>query len=205
MQSIMQLHRRKIWRLLLSDDVYGLLPYESVWRKRSMSDEMERARNFVYGFKKRGSNKALIQKIILGVAAEFGCEQILAVPSSDVGGNELQKMFGIMIETTEKSEKAKYLDGSKNYESWALRFDNGITKKKALLVDDVVSSGRTIEFFACRLKRMIGMQIVKFAIGVSTKREHTESDISIRIQGDRHGYEDVLDMDVGEVDFSKIL
>jgi predicted amidophosphoribosyltransferase len=201
----MQLRKRKYWSLLLSGDVYGLLPYESLWRKQAMDRELSDARNFIYRFKTRGINRGLIMELVRKSADTLGCKQIIAIPSSEPKENQLQRIFGTHIATTGRTDKAKYLEGRKDYEGWPLRFSDGIEGTKTLLVDDVVASGKTMDFFARRLMRIEGMEIVKFALAISTRRKYGRSEInvSIRDTGDKIG--DIINMQLDDIDFSAIL
>jgi len=206
----MQLRKRKCWALLLSEDVHGLLPYESLWRKQAMEGELCEARNFVYRFKTRGANRDLIRELIEKAADALECRQIVAIPASEPRENQLQRIFGTHIATTGRTDKAKYLEGRKNYEGWPLCFSNAIKGIKTLLVDDVVSSGKTMDFFAKRLMRIEGMEIDKFALAISalaisTKRKYEKSGIEIVIRDTRDEIGDIIDMQIEDIDFGALL
>jgi hypothetical protein len=170
-----------------------------------MDGELCEARNFVYRFKTRGANRDLIKELIEKAADALGCRQIVAIPASEPRENQLQRIFGTHIATTGRTDKAKYLEGRKDYEGWPLCFSNAIKGIKTLLVDDVVSSGKTMDYFAKRLMRIEGMEIVKFALAISTKRKYEKSGIEVVIRDTRDEIGDIIDMQIEDIDFSAIL
>ncbi len=189
----------------MSEDVYGLLPYESMWRKQARDRSLNEARNFVYAFKARGRNRDLVEALVRAAAAVLGCEQIIAIPSSEAKENQLQRIFGMHISTTGQTDKAKYLNGRKDYSSWPLRFRDDIKRAPTLLVDDVVASGGTMDYFAAALKTRMGLHVIKFAVGISTSREYRESDIAISLDQKIDEVEDILDLNIEDVDFSTLI
>ncbi len=127
----------------------------------------------MYDFKKYGSHRELITNYLTILKSYFDTQTIVAVPSHTTDINNLQLIVGTVIKRIAESEPRKYnhkVALSKDYENtYQIDFDK-LKEKKIILVDDIVTSGETINHFALALQNK-GYEVVKFALGIDYKQQ----------------------------------
>lgn len=161
----MQAKAEKNYSLLRTDaGIYGLYEYHSTWtsKKGPLNDPVSQTNNnIVSGFKSRGHNSILFSRRIKQIAKLFNCTRIVAVPPHDLTQNNLQKLFpGDGIIRLKPGPKRKYQKNTLNPADFKIN-DPG---DRTLIVDDISTSGYTLQFFAKKFT-----DPVLFAIGVNAK------------------------------------
>lgn len=155
-------------------NVFGMKIYSSLlganWAGQP-ADSDEKQTRFVYDFKKYFSNKNEIDLFIRATAFYFDCTGIAAVPPHKVEQNNLQFMYGTHFERIAETLPRKQSHTKPLQADYAQSIRNNfstIKGKRVLLVDDVVTSGTTLAFFANELEQA-GFEVVKFSIGITLK------------------------------------
>jgi phosphoribosylpyrophosphate synthetase len=159
-------------------DCYGFKVYSSLLagnfhKNENFNDNSEKDTRFVYDFKKYASHRELITNYLTILKSYFDTQSIVAVPSHTTDINNLQLMVGTVIKRIAESAPRKYnhkVALSKDYEN-TYQIDFGkLKEKKIILIDDVVTSGETINHFAAALQGR-GYEVVKFALGIDYKQQ----------------------------------
>lgn len=159
-------------------DCYGFKVYSSLLagnfhKNENFNDNSEKDTRFVYDFKKYASHKELITNYLTILKSYFDTQSIVAVPSHTTDINNLQLIVGTVIKRIAESEPRKYnhkVALSKDYEN-TYQIDFGkLKEKKIILIDDIVTSGETINHFAQALQNK-GYEVVKFALGIDYKQQ----------------------------------
>jgi orotate phosphoribosyltransferase-like protein len=159
-------------------DCYGFKVYSSLLagnfhKNENFNDNSEKDTRFVYDFKKYGSHRELITNYLTILKSYFDTQTIVAVPAHTTDINNLQLIVGTVIKRIAESAPRKYnhkLALSKDYAN-TYQIDFGkLKEKKIILVDDVVTSGETINHFADALQAK-GYEVVKFALGIDYKQQ----------------------------------
>jgi phosphoribosylpyrophosphate synthetase len=159
-------------------DCYGFKVYSSLLagnfhKNENFNDNSEKETRFVYDFKKYGSHRELITNYLTILKSYFDTQTIVAVPSHTTDINNLQLIVGTVIKRIAETAPRKYnhkVALSKDYEN-TYQIDFGkLKEKKIILVDDIVTSGETINHFAQALQNK-GYEVVKFALGIDYKQQ----------------------------------
>jgi Phosphoribosyl transferase domain len=137
----------------------------------SQKNLSEQETRFVYDLKKYGANTEIIKKYFLLLQAHFETQTVIAVPAHTTETNNLQKIYGTIITRIAEVAPRKYNHKhalSEDYaKSYKINFDK-LKEKKVLLIDDVVTSGETLNYFAKELQNK-GFEVIKFGLGLSHK------------------------------------
>ncbi len=171
----------KSYPLLYCKDLncYGFKIYSSLIANNFAKEHFEESQKnlseqetrFVYDLKKYGANTEIIKKYFLLLQAHFETQTIIAVPAHTTETNNLQKIYGTIITRIAEVAPRKYNHKqalSEDYsKSYTINFDK-LKEKKVLLIDDVVTSGETLNHFAKELQNK-GFEVVKFGLGLSHK------------------------------------
>lgn len=160
-------------------DCYGFKVYSSLIANNfaeNYFDEKdknlsEKETRFVYDLKKYGANISEITTYFNLLKAHFETNSLVIVPAHGTEENNLQKHFGSLIKRIAEISPRKYnhrhpLD--KDY-AFSYQIDFAQLKdKKIILIDDIVTSGETINHFA-QIFTSKGYEVIKFGIGLSHK------------------------------------
>lgn len=153
--------------------VYSSLLAGNFHKNENFNDTSEKDTRFVYDFKKYGSHRELITNYLTIVKSYFDTQTIVAVPSHTTDINNLQLIVGSVIKRIATSEPRKYnhkVPLSKEYaNSYTIDFSK-LKEKKVILIDDIVTSGETINHFAAALQQQ-GYEVIKFALGIDYKQQ----------------------------------
>ena len=137
--------------LLCARGIYGLHRYASMIAVRALGKvELANEANRVYNFKKYGANAAEVEAQIRAVAAHFGCGEIVAAPGHTTEPNRLQQMFGAKLRRTVEVRSRKYSHKAEiDYGEYAATLEcDALEAQRVLVVDDVCTTGKTLDFYA---------------------------------------------------------
>jgi hypothetical protein len=169
--------------LLRWGDIYGLKVYTSILSAnfetgaRKEKGDPKEAR-WVYNFKKFGKCADEVRLMVSVLAAHLGCLDIVAVPGSGTEANQLQKLFGTKIERIKEVQTRKNRHKEPlpdDYEDSYVIHTEEIRGEKILVVDDITTTGTTLNHFADSLGK-IGYEVIKAAIGLDYKLDIQEGE-----------------------------
>jgi hypothetical protein len=155
-------------------DCYGFKVYSSLLANNfaeNYFDEndknlSEAETRFVYDLKKYGANISEITTYFDLLKAYFKTNSLIIVPAHGSEENNLQKKFGAIIKRITEVSPRKYNHRhplEKDY-SFSYQIDFAQLKdEKVILIDDIITSGETINHFAQALKAK-GYEVIKFGI-----------------------------------------
>jgi len=123
----------------------------------------------VYNFKRHGRGRAWVRSAVEQAASDYDCDSIVVVPGSTPQETQLQKLFGVTIRRTKPVHRRKYNHSSQIPPEYtaSLFFPEEIGRRP-LLVDDVCTSGKTLEWFRSHLQDR-GHDVVLFCLGLNRK------------------------------------
>jgi len=151
-------------------DIYGIHAYGSLFAmnvKKSESPYLPQARR-VYAFKKFGRNTDVFVKLIETMKTASQADVVLAIPSSKADKvSILQGVFGIGLKRNVDSEQRKYNHGRSVDDAGKVDLLIGVTGKKVLLVDDVVTTGKSIVFYRQMLLKAGAASVIAVGVGIS--------------------------------------
>lgn len=151
------------------EDYYAVTVWESIFAA-SMNREHHCAliNKRIAALKRYGKNGEFFREVLEAVAGYFEVSAVVVIPGSKAGFNHLQKITGSLeLQRTEDVPQRKYDHQKKSDPSLHVRMD-GIPEGRILLVDDIITTGWTMECFA---RRFQGRELVKFAFGINRKLE----------------------------------
>lgn len=167
--------------LLCAKGIYGLHRYASMIAVRTQGKvELANEANRVYNFKKYGANAAEVEAQIRSVAAHFDCGEIVAVPGHTTEPNRLQQMFGVKLRRTAEVQSRKYSHKAEiDYRAEAATLEcDALAARHLLVVDDVCTTGKTLEFYARYFKNRRKTTTL-LCVGLYHKMNPIESEHSI--------------------------
>ncbi|TAH19307.1 MAG: phosphoribosyltransferase [Cytophagales bacterium] len=156
-----------------SQNVYGLKKYSSLIgsfvQGKDVSDDYDT--RFTYNFKKYGKNKETIKSHLKLIAYYLGIDTIVAIPAHTAEPNQMQLIYGEVIQRVNEVLPRKYNHDkpiqSNYFESYVVDFKS-IKGKKIMLLDDVITSGQTMNHFDSVFTAK-GFEVVRFSIGIAEK------------------------------------
>ena len=156
--------------------IYGVRRYASAMRAnfhhKEQDELLRKETQWVYNFKQYRKNKESVWLIIKILAEHFFCEDILVVPSSTKGKvSALEELFSSKIIRTRDVEKRKWShnkDLSADYSSSYEIKESLIKGNRIMLLDDVCTTGKTIEHFRNNLLQK-GYEVVPLVLGLNIK------------------------------------
>ena len=176
-------------RLLKWKDINSFFIYTSIISqnfkkatKKNIKKGNPQDARFVYDFKKYFKNSEIIKIMIDSFAAYHQCKVIVPIPASTTEPNSLQKLYASVIYRHIPTEPRKYNhlkpidEDYKN--SYSISHD--LEPCKILLVDDICTTGKTINYFAEEFEKR-GFEVVKLALAIDYKLEPNE-DILLEIE-----------------------
>ena len=167
--------------LLCAKGIYGLHRYASMIAVRTLGKvELANEANRVYNFKKYGANAAEVEAQIRAAAAHFGCGEIVAVPGHTTEPNRLQQMFGAKLRRTAEVQSRKYSHKAEiGYREHVATLEcEALDAQRLLVVDDVCTTGKTLEFYARYFKNRRKTTTL-LCVGLYHKMNPVESEHSI--------------------------
>jgi len=163
--------------LLCANGIYGLHRYASMIAVRTQGKvELANEANRVYNFKKYGANAAEVEAMIRAVADHFGCAEIVAVPGHTTAESRLQTMFGAKLRRVREVEARKYSHKAEiDYRAQAATLEcDALMARHILVVDDICTTGRTLDFYARYFKNRKTATTL-LCIGLNHKMNPVES------------------------------
>jgi len=168
------------------EQFYGLYRYGSFFTAAREKDrELRIHTNLVYAFKEFGKHQARIKVSIELAQQLLNCQHIVIAPPSTPKPNALQTMFSCGVFTRRKTVASrKYnhkaeIDTKEQLASLSCNY-NSLGAGTILLVDDVITSGKTILFFRDLLVAA-GYDVIMFGLGLrdTLKPQSTEYEYQI--------------------------
>ncbi len=141
-------------------------------KSKKIGLEYDKISDCIYNFKEFGHKKNQIKLLINTIKEHFACDKIIIIPSSTANKiNNLERIFGQSIIRKNTVSKRKYSHEKKlNYNYiCSLDLQANIFGKTALLVDDIATTGATIETVLRALKTKKAKKIIPFALGLSNR------------------------------------
>ena len=122
-----------------------------------------------YNFKRYGKGRNWVTAAIEQAGRDYDCDSVVVVPGSTTEETHLQALFGMTVRRVKAVPRRKYNHRSKMPLDYAdsLLFPDRIGQR-ALLVDDICTSGRTLRWFGTRLQDR-GCDVVMFCLGLNLK------------------------------------
>ena len=150
-------------------DIYGIHGYGSFFSMRITKDksvyvpQIERA----YRFKKHGKSRAVFVELIRRFGEDMGIQKVVAVPSSSKDKiSYLQQIYGVVLKRVEDSPPRKYRHQQPVFEDGKVVLDGFVAGMKVLLVDDIVTTGKSILFFRKKLLAAGAKEVVVLGVGL---------------------------------------
>lgn len=137
----------------------------------------------VYNFKKHGTGADGIKAIVAAAAKHFGCDAVVACPGHTTDETALQTLLGATLRRVAEVESRKYnheaaIDFAEEVKT--VELPDGFAARKVLVVDDVVTTGKSMRFF-CGVFEALGMEAVGLCLGLNYKLNPTETDFELEI------------------------
>ena len=149
-------------------------------------------------FKRFGSGRCWVKNVVRQAKFEFRCESIFVAPGSTPSETQLQLLFGAKIRRISPVFRRKgnnKCEIESDYrESLSLRDD---CPRKVLLVDDVCTTGRTLNWFKDYLTGY-GYEVVMFCLGMNHRlvSDRTTACFLKMAEGNGNLYENHKDKDM---------
>ena len=122
-----------------------------------------------FNFKRYGRGCNWVTAAVEQARHDYDCDSVVVVPGSTTEETHLQALFGMTVRRVKAVPRRKYNHRSEmplDYAS-SLLFPDRIGQR-ALLVDDICTSGRTLRWFGTRLQDR-GCDVVMFCLGLNLK------------------------------------
>lgn len=151
-------------------DIYGLLPYCSMYGNKEISfnGEYFKFAMRTYKFKKHGHNKELFKNLVYGAAKFFNCNMIVPIPASEAGKESwLEKVFGRRINRLKNSTSRKYSHSKPVDYTDYVELAESVEGKDVLLVDDVVTTGKSILWYRNWLLAQGAQSVIPVGLGLN--------------------------------------
>lgn len=171
--------------LLRWKEIYGFIEYGSI-----LSDSVQKGKRgdrqgsrWIYNFKQYGKSEESIRIAVEAFSAWTGCGDIIAIPGHTNTKTYLQKAFGEKIAREKEVKPRKYNHSKPLPEGFEKTYSIDVKKihgQKVLLVDDICTSGKTMEHFGNVLSSL-GFEVSKLALGLDHKLELKKSGKSLII------------------------
>lgn len=164
--------------LLCANGIYGLHRYASMIAVRTQGKvELANEANRVYNFKKYGANAMEVEAQIRAVARHFACGEIVAVPGHATETNRLQQMFGAKLRRISEVQSRKYNHKAEiDYAAQIRTLEcDALDAERLLVVDDVCTTGKTLEFYARYFKNRKKTATL-LCVGLNHKMKPVESE-----------------------------
>lgn len=167
-------------RLLKWNEIYGFKEYcpTIVYLHSKQPDVDRQGSQWVYDFKKRGKYRVEVGLLLEALRVHLKCDEAIAIPPSspDDQPNELQRLLGVRIQRTKEVTTRKFHHTKELCKGYGKSYMvNGVVGPRILLVDDIVTTGRTLNHFREALTKK-GFEVEMAALGIHYKRDYRESD-----------------------------
>ena len=121
-----------------------------------------------YKFKKHGHNKELFKNLVYGAAKFFNCNMIVPIPASEAGKESwLEKVFGRRINRLKNSTSRKYSHSKPVDYTGYVELAESVEGKDVLLVDDVVTTGKSILWYRNWLLAQGAQSVIPVGLGLN--------------------------------------
>jgi len=178
MEEVSQREPEAIPLLHVADrNVFGLWKYLS-WFGQCVNPtttddpEVINGARTVYDFKKQFMHRTKVLNLLKIAKLHFKADAMVIVPGHTPQPNNLQILFGTIIHRHKEVEPRKYSHKkplADHYsDSYSIDFMELNNAKRLLLVDDIYTSGATMNHFADALRRE-GFEVVCFALSIDYK------------------------------------
>lgn len=167
--------------ILKSGDIYGAWEYISLFAGQVGGAVRTTESRRIYSFKANGKYADLMRRVTVAVSEHFGCDAIVAIPGHSLEPSRLQKLFGNVLRRTRVVTKRKYCHKEEFKADYSETFEisGEIKGKSVLLVDDVCTTGKSLDYFAGVLEER-GHKVIKFALGIK-KRKKAETAFQLEV------------------------
>lgn len=170
---------------------YGSVIWKSMFRARLYKEEQGNLyrQQQIINFKNRNINKKYFKKVVEVIENYFITDLTIVVPGSSVKLTNLQKLLNnTYITRIKEVSQMKYREKRKIEESevetlhikWA-----EIKGNKILLIDDMITTGSTMEFYKQILKTKINAEFICYGFGLNNKLNPVHiKDLSYEVNDD---------------------
>lgn len=156
---------------------YGSVIWKSMFRARMYKEEAGNLyrQQQIINFKNRNINKSYFKQVIGAIQNYFKPSMIIVLPGSSVEPSNLQKLLNnFYITRTKEVAQMKYRENKtiQNNELDTLKIEwEKIKGNKILLIDDLITTGNTMEFYKTHLKTKLNSEFICYGLGINHKLE----------------------------------
>ena len=156
---------------------YGSVLWKSIFRARMYKEgkgTLYRQQQII-NFKNRGINRSYFKQVIKAIEKYFKPDLIIALPGSSIQPTNIQKLLeNYYIIRTQEVSQMKYRENKRieNNELDTLKIEwDQITGNKILLIDDIITTGNTMEIYKNILRTKFNSEFICYGLGINYKLE----------------------------------
>lgn len=156
---------------------YGSVIWKSIFRARMYKEgkgTLYRQQQII-NFKNRGINRSYFKQVIKAIEKYFNPDLTIALPGSSTEPTNIQKLLeNYYITRTKEVSQMKYRENKtineSEIETLKIEWDQ-ITGNKILLIDDIITTGNTMEFYKNILRNKHEAEYICYGLGINYKLE----------------------------------
>ncbi len=156
---------------------YGSVIWKSIFRARMYKEgkgTLYRQQQII-NFKNRGINRSYFKQVIKAIEKYFNPDLTIALPGSSTEPTNIQKLLeNYYITRTKEVSQMKYRENKtiQDNETDTLKIEwEKIKGNKILLIDDLITTGNTMEFYKTLLKTKLNSEFICYGLGINYKLE----------------------------------